>query len=142
VLRTLAHATAEEDWTEWRAQDMWPPRALHRGNVVLAGDAAHAMLPTLGQGACQCLEDAAGLAAVVEATRGLDDALRRYEAARVPRVRRLVAMARAGAASRRPSAASRAVPAVMSAQMMAVTGGPALRRITEPIKTLNLVPNG
>ncbi|HEX6452935.1 MAG TPA: NAD(P)/FAD-dependent oxidoreductase [Trebonia sp.] len=143
VLRTLAHATAEEeDWTEWRAQDMWPPRTLHRGNVVLAGDAAHTMLPTLGQGACQCLEDAAALAAAVEAPRGLDDALRRYEAARVPRVRRLVAMARAGAASRRSSAASRAVPAVMSARMMAVTGGPALRHITKPIKTLNLVPNG
>jgi hypothetical protein len=40
VLRTLARATAEEDWTEWRAQDMWPPQTLHRGNVVLAGDAA------------------------------------------------------------------------------------------------------
>jgi 2-polyprenyl-6-methoxyphenol hydroxylase-like FAD-dependent oxidoreductase len=121
---------------------MWPPRTLHRGNVVLAGDAAHAMLPTLGQDACQCLEDATTLAAAVDATRGLDDALRRYEAVRLPRVRRLVAMARAGAASRRPSAASRAVPAVMSARMMAVTGGPALRRITKPIKTLNPVPNG
>lgn len=40
MLRTLARATAEEDWTEWRAQDMWPPQTLHRGNVVLAGDAA------------------------------------------------------------------------------------------------------
>lgn len=142
VLRTLAHATGEEAWTQWRAQDMWPPRRLHRGNVVLAGDAAHAMLPTLGQGACQCLEDAAALAAAVEANCGLEEALARYEAARVPRVRRLVAMARAGAASRRPSAASRAVPAVMSAKMMAVTGGPALRRITKPVKNLNPVLNG
>jgi 2-polyprenyl-6-methoxyphenol hydroxylase-like FAD-dependent oxidoreductase len=133
VLRTLAHATAEEDWIEWRAQDMWPRRSLHRGNVVLAGDTAHAMLPTLGQGACQCLEDAAALAEAVAVTRSLEEALRRYERARAPRVRRLVAMARAGAASRRPGLASRAVPDVVSARLMALTGGPMLRRITRPI---------
>ena len=132
VLRTLARATAEADWTEWRAQDMWPPRTLHRGNIVLAGDAAHAMLPTLGQGACQCLEDAAALAAAVDAERSVDEALRRYEEARVPRVRRMVAMARAGAVGRRPGVASRAVPDVVSARMMALTGGPALRRISRP----------
>jgi 2-polyprenyl-6-methoxyphenol hydroxylase-like FAD-dependent oxidoreductase len=133
VLRTLAHATAEEDWIEWRAQDMWPRRTLHRGNIVLAGDAAHAMLPTLGQGACQCLEDAAALATAVAAARSVEEALRRYERAPAPRVRRLVAMARAGAASRRPGLASRAVPDVMSARLMALTGGPMLRRITRPV---------
>ncbi len=30
----------------------------HRGNVCLVGDAAHAALPTSGQGACQAIEDA------------------------------------------------------------------------------------
>lgn len=34
----------------------------HRGNVVAIGDAAHAALPTSGQGACQALEDAWHLA--------------------------------------------------------------------------------
>lgn len=33
-----------------------------RGSVALLGDAAHAMTPNLGQGACQALEDAATLA--------------------------------------------------------------------------------
>lgn len=33
--------------------DVW-----HKNNVVLLGDAAHAPLPTSGQGACQALEDA------------------------------------------------------------------------------------
>jgi len=30
----------------------------HRGNFIMIGDAAHAALPTSGQGACQALEDA------------------------------------------------------------------------------------
>jgi 2-polyprenyl-6-methoxyphenol hydroxylase-like FAD-dependent oxidoreductase len=89
VLRTLARATAAEQWIEWRAEDVWPRRTLHRGNVVLVGDAAHAMLPTLGQGACQAIEDAAALVAAVAAEDHLEQALRRYEAARVPRVRRI-----------------------------------------------------
>lgn len=32
--------------------------ALHRGNVVLIGDAAHAMAPNLGRGACEAIIDA------------------------------------------------------------------------------------
>lgn len=60
--------------------DATPPRALrliavhdleplvrwHRGNVLLVGDAAHAPLPTSGQGACQALEDAWHLARCLE----------------------------------------------------------------------------
>ncbi|MCO7188175.1 MULTISPECIES: FAD-dependent monooxygenase [unclassified Pseudoalteromonas] len=37
----------------------------HRDNVVLIGDAAHASLPTSGQGACQALEDAWHLAGLI-----------------------------------------------------------------------------
>ncbi|MFC4060564.1 FAD-dependent oxidoreductase [Planomonospora corallina] len=39
-----------------------PLPALHRGRVALLGDAAHAMTPNLGQGACQAIEDAVVLA--------------------------------------------------------------------------------
>jgi FAD binding domain len=53
VLRAAARARAPEQWTGWSAADMWPPAVLQRGNVVPAGDAAHAVLPTTGQGACQ-----------------------------------------------------------------------------------------
>jgi 2-polyprenyl-6-methoxyphenol hydroxylase-like FAD-dependent oxidoreductase len=81
-----------------------PPEAVHvtrlhdrrprwgRGPVTLLGDAAHPMRPSLGQGACQALEDAARLAEVV--TDGRPDPLRRYEAARRRRVARIVRYSR------------------------------------------------
>jgi 2-polyprenyl-6-methoxyphenol hydroxylase-like FAD-dependent oxidoreductase len=45
----------------WLAE---PLPAYHRGRVALLGDAAHAMTPHLGQGACQAIEDAVVLASV------------------------------------------------------------------------------
>jgi 2-polyprenyl-6-methoxyphenol hydroxylase-like FAD-dependent oxidoreductase len=61
------------------------------GRVALLGDAAHAMTPNLGQGACLALEDAVVLSAEL-----VDDdvpaALRRYDAVRRPRAQRLSAM--------------------------------------------------
>ncbi|MFF3440295.1 FAD-dependent oxidoreductase [Streptosporangium sp. NPDC002721] len=42
-----------------------PLPAMHRGRVALLGDAAHAMTPNMGQGACQAIEDAVVLAHVV-----------------------------------------------------------------------------
>ncbi|MFI6850137.1 FAD-dependent monooxygenase [Kitasatospora sp. NBC_00085] len=56
-----------------------------RGRVALLGDAAHAMTSDLGQGACQALEDAAVLSALLA---GADDpgaALAEYDAQRRPR---------------------------------------------------------
>ncbi|WP_438464505.1 FAD-dependent monooxygenase [Marinomonas sp. PE14-40] len=38
--------------------DIAPLSYWHKGNVLIIGDAAHAPLPTSGQGACQALEDA------------------------------------------------------------------------------------
>jgi 2-polyprenyl-6-methoxyphenol hydroxylase-like FAD-dependent oxidoreductase len=59
------------------------------GRVALLGDAAHAQTPNLGQGACQALEDAVTLAALV---RGGDVAsgLAGYDAQRRPRTEKFV----------------------------------------------------
>ena len=55
--------------------DLDPLPYWHQGKVVILGDAAHAPLPTSGQGACQALEDAWHLARLLEEQDGLDDAL-------------------------------------------------------------------
>ncbi|WP_267243998.1 FAD-dependent monooxygenase [Streptomyces sp. PR69] len=64
------------------------------GRTALLGDAAHAMTPHLGQGACQALEDAVTLAAAVADEPSLDTALARYDAERRPRARAIARAAR------------------------------------------------
>jgi 2-polyprenyl-6-methoxyphenol hydroxylase-like FAD-dependent oxidoreductase len=60
----------------WIAQAL---PAYHHGRVAIVGDAAHAMTPHLGQGACQAIEDAVVLA-------GVED-LAAYTSARMGRTR-------------------------------------------------------
>jgi salicylate hydroxylase len=60
------------------------------GPVTLLGDAAHPMLPFLGQGAAQAFEDAAVLAScLADAPAAPGQALRRYESQRVDRASRV-----------------------------------------------------
>ncbi|KAI1866765.1 hypothetical protein JX265_001138 [Neoarthrinium moseri] len=47
----------------WQLRDIDPLPTWVRGRAILIGDAAHAMLPTQGQGASQSIEDAEALAA-------------------------------------------------------------------------------
>ena len=77
-----------------------PPLAVYAsGRVALVGDAAHAMTPDLGQGACQALEDAVVLARTLASGQGLDAYNRERHPLRRPRWSRT---ARARSA-RRPS---------------------------------------
>ena len=70
-----------------------PLSTYHTGKVVLIGDAAHAMTPNLGQGACQGLEDAAVLAALLQLGSmdfTLYDNHRRHRSQKIARQSRLV----------------------------------------------------
>ena len=73
----------------WDLYDREPLSSWWRGRTCLLGDAAHAMIPYLGQGAAQTLEDAIAL---VDALRGaspgdIPSALSLYETFRKPRAR-------------------------------------------------------
>ena len=63
-----------------------------QGRVSLLGDAAHATLPFLAQGAVHSIEDAMVLSRCLEGVASGDapDALKRYEAARIERTSRMV----------------------------------------------------
>jgi 2-polyprenyl-6-methoxyphenol hydroxylase-like FAD-dependent oxidoreductase len=65
-----------------------PLPAYHHGRVAILGDAAHAMTPHLGQGACQAIEDAVVLASV--AGPGTTPDLAAYTAARLRRTQQVV----------------------------------------------------
>ncbi|GAA1554792.1 FAD-dependent monooxygenase [Kribbella sancticallisti] len=65
------------------------------GRVVLLGDAAHAMTPNLGRGACSAIEDAGALARHLRATEDLATALAAYDAERRPVTAKLVKRSRA-----------------------------------------------
>ncbi|ANH93504.1 FAD-dependent oxidoreductase [Streptomyces sp. SAT1] len=71
-----------------------PLPAFTVGRVALLGDAAHAMTPHLGQGACQALEDAVTLAAALAAEPSTAQALARYDAERRPRSQAVARAAR------------------------------------------------
>jgi 2-polyprenyl-6-methoxyphenol hydroxylase-like FAD-dependent oxidoreductase len=75
--------------TDIRCLDAALPR-FDEGRVVLLGDAAHAMTPNLGQGACQALEDAVVLAAYADRP----DGAARYSAQRLPRTSAVAAASR------------------------------------------------
>lgn len=62
-----------------------PQPSFVHGRVALLGDAAHAMTPNLGQGACQALEDAVTLAVCLDGTQDTAAALRSYDRLRRPR---------------------------------------------------------
>ncbi|HEY6994653.1 MAG TPA: FAD-dependent monooxygenase [Xanthobacteraceae bacterium] len=57
-----------------------------RGRIQLIGDAAHAMLPNAGQGACQAFEDAYILARWLDACRDPVEAFVNFRRIRIPRV--------------------------------------------------------
>ena len=103
---------AGDTWYKWALYDRDPIPAWTRGRVTLLGDAAHPMLPYLGQGACQAIEDGAVLATALAASSADPVAgLGRYERTRRPRASRVVLTARERGLSQPPDLAVRRLAA-------------------------------
>jgi 2-polyprenyl-6-methoxyphenol hydroxylase-like FAD-dependent oxidoreductase len=106
------------------------------GRIALLGDAAHAMTPDLGQGACQAFEDAVALASVLGPD--VPATLARYDALRRPRTSTMQRQCRQthrmltlhGPAARLRDAVLRRVPSRSAtralASQMRITPQPAL----------------
>jgi salicylate hydroxylase len=80
----------------WGIYDRPPLPYWSHGRMTLLGDAAHPMVPHLGQGAAQAIEDGFTLAVFLEGARRHDVAkrLKAYEAARRARTSEIQALAR------------------------------------------------
>jgi salicylate hydroxylase len=88
-------STSEKHY-RWALYDRDPLPQWTKGRATILGDAAHPMLPYLGQGACQAMEDGVVLAAALDASPDdLSAGLQLYERARRPRASRVVLTARA-----------------------------------------------
>jgi len=66
----------------------------HQNRVCLIGDAAHATAPHIGQGASLALEDAVVLARCLNSSSSPDEAFKRFQSLRKPRVEKLIRTAR------------------------------------------------
>lgn len=81
-VQTFVHAIPQDQIFKWALFDRDPLPRWTTGAVTLLGDAAHPMLPFLGQGAAMGIEDAMVLARALVEAGSLPVALARYETAR------------------------------------------------------------
>lgn len=94
-IRAAVGATAPEHLLRHPLGDLPPLATYTRGDVVLVGDAAHAMAPSLGRGACQAIADALALTGAMEHTDDPAAALAAYDRTQRPAGTRLVRQSRA-----------------------------------------------
>lgn len=81
AVRTIIAATPGSEIYKWALHAREPLDTWVAGRAVLVGDAAHAMLPFMGQGAATAIEDGMVLARAL-ARYAVPEALARYEAVR------------------------------------------------------------
>jgi 2-polyprenyl-6-methoxyphenol hydroxylase-like FAD-dependent oxidoreductase len=93
-LPELLRATDPRDLNRTDIYDLPRRESWGRGRATLLGDAAHSMVPALGQGACQAVEDAIVLGRLLGEAEDDQAALKAYEAKRIARTAPIVKRAR------------------------------------------------
>ncbi|OJJ59634.1 hypothetical protein ASPSYDRAFT_200379 [Aspergillus sydowii CBS 593.65] len=90
ICKRIVSKTPEESLIDWKLiwQDPLPTWVSQGGRIALAGDSAHAFLPTSTQGATQALEDGVTIATCLKwaGKERIPDALRAFERIRYDRV--------------------------------------------------------
>ncbi|MDZ7962151.1 MAG: FAD-dependent oxidoreductase [Aulosira sp. DedQUE10] len=86
----LIAATDEANILKTDLYDRIPTRPWGKQNITLLGDAAHPMLPTLGQGACMALEDALVITKCLQTQSDATSAFQQYESQRFARTKSIV----------------------------------------------------
>lgn len=95
TIRRIMEAGDETEYYQWALRDLAPLASWFKGRVTLLGDACHAMLPFMAQGAVMAIEDAWVLAAKLAAhPQDIAQALQQYENTRKPRTTKVQATAR------------------------------------------------
>jgi salicylate hydroxylase len=69
----------EDDMYLWKVADRDPLPTYHKDRLIVLGDAAHPMLPTLGNGAGMAIEDAGALGVVMEGVTDVGEVTRRLK---------------------------------------------------------------
>jgi salicylate hydroxylase len=102
-VEAIVEATPEEDIVERPICDRTPLQHWSEGRVTLLGDAAHPVVPSLGQGANTAFEDACELAECLAHAPSIETALSHYESHRIPRTEAIYTRsAKEGAESYKP----------------------------------------
>ncbi|QOR68131.1 FAD-dependent monooxygenase [Cytobacillus suaedae] len=93
-VESVIQATDESAILHHDIFDRKPIAQWSKGNVTLVGDAAHPMVPNLGQGGAQAMEDAVVLTNCLSTTSSVDESLRIFEKKRIPRTTKIVTQSR------------------------------------------------
>ena len=75
----LAMFNSAQEIYKWGIFERALPKTLYRDKCVLLGDAAHPMVPFLGQGGCLAIEDAYSLMSLLKGEEDTNKALQQYD---------------------------------------------------------------
>ena len=90
MVRAVIDSVERDQCFRWALNNRVPSATWSTARVTLLGDAVHATLPYMAQGAAMAIEDAAVLARALDLQLPLDERLRVYERHRAPRTARVV----------------------------------------------------
>lgn len=97
MLKPIGELIAQTDGNNIIRNDLFdlaPLRSWAMGRVVLVGDAAHAVMPNLGQGGAQAIEDSWVLSETLATSKSVEEAFARFQIMRRARAKKIASMSR------------------------------------------------